>query len=256
LGRASNQHSHTRGLEMTTTGGGAWVNDLATASALRKDRLLTSSLRFEPSFKHEEVDDPDFDPESFVRHAETKKARKAANFKFEQLLPLPLSRDETRLALALGKIKMTQNNTAVLCHEETTSSTTARSEEDERMAVFREMHSFGWTMVDGLKFGAHFLAYAGDPLLTHADLMVLIVPADEMRTPMLDATLLTTVAAKTRKSLVFASRMEDGKVVFTKLGRQAVNLPRFGGRGAPTAEDRLLDEVPETVDEIRVEDPV
>ena len=232
---------------------GAWVQDLHTAQTLRQERLLTASLRYEPSFKQVSVlhaDDPDFDPESFVRGSEPKKARKLANFKFEKLLPLPLSRDEARLALALGRISVV-NGTATLC---TNGTPIDEVLDDERLAVFREMHRLGWTMVDGLKFGVDFLVYVGDPLRTHADLMVLIVPIiRQEKVPMLDATLLTTVAAKTRKTLVFATREVNGKIVFTKLVRQPVNLPRFAGRGAPTAEDRLLDEVPASAEDTRVE---
>ena len=241
-------------MAMAARGGvGGYVSDLATAETLRSERLLTASLRFEPSFKHEEVDDPDFNPESYVRGSDTKKARKVANFRFDALLPLPMSCDEARLALALGRIAIDTGDVRWVAPPRPPPPD---AEEDDRLAVLREMHALGWTVVDGLKFGVDFLAYAGDPLRTHADLMVLLRPlvgADAV--PMLDATLLTTVAAKTRKSLVIASKGPGG-VVFTRLHREPVNLPRFPGRGAPTEEDRLLDEVPASAAEIKVEAPL
>jgi tRNA splicing endonuclease len=235
---------------------GAWVNDLDTALFLRSQRLLTSSLRYEPTFKHEEVDDPDFDPESYCRGSDTKKARKVASFNFAKLLPLHLSEDEANLALALGVIAVHEKEASLVPVDARAPSDPGQ--DGDRLALFRAMHSLGWTMVDGLKFGVDYLAYVGDPLRTHADLMVLFAPlGEQVSRSILDATLLTTVAAKTRKALMFASRdTSSGKVLFTKLCRQPVNLPRFAGRGAPTAEDRLLDEVPEPSEAVVVAPPI
>lgn len=44
-----------------------------------------------------------------------------------------------------------------------------------RQTVFRDLHAKGYYMSCGAKFGADFLAYAGEPLLYHASLAVIVM---------------------------------------------------------------------------------
>jgi tRNA splicing endonuclease len=48
-----------------------------------------------------------------------------------------------------------------------------------RGAVFRDLYRKGYYMSCGAKFGADFLAYAGEPLLYHAALAVIVMHADD-----------------------------------------------------------------------------
>jgi tRNA splicing endonuclease len=48
-----------------------------------------------------------------------------------------------------------------------------------RGAVFRDLYHKGYYMSCGAKFGADFLAYAGEPLLYHAALAVIVMHADD-----------------------------------------------------------------------------
>ena len=73
-----------------------------------------------------------------------------------------------------------------------------------RCAVFADLHGRGLTMTTGIKFGADFLAYPGDPMAYHAGFCVRVVD-DE--TPM-RCQLLAGVARMShgaRKNLVLAS---------------------------------------------------
>lgn len=265
---------------------------MATATRLRSERLLTSSLRHEPQFKHAEVDDPDCEAVDALLARQPKKARKVLSFDFARLLPLPLSRDEVRLARDVGRVVLRRAGGATLnssapCStsnadastaatdvfkvtttwdiidasdassdaSDTASSPPEMTEEErklinglgtpERARVFREMWRLGWTLVDGMKFGADWLAYIDDPLRTHANFAVLFVQNPQASCmSLLDLTCLCTVAAKTRK-LALAAYVDPAtdSVRFMELTRRAVNLPRKFG-GAATAEEALLDEIP------------
>ena len=244
------------------------VQDAALARALRAERLLMASLRHEPTFKFEEgVDDPD-EAMALLEEKTPKKARRVKGFDFDMLLPLRMTMDEAVLASDLGRVAFeraslrggpTSNAWRVVAptlsggaSEEPPTAPpdfvqAYRRLHPARVATFRVLWETGHSMVDGLKFGADFLAYAGDPTRTHADLMVTVVP-DHNRTPAvecLDATALSTLAAKTRKSIVLASLdPATNQVSFTRVTRIPVNLATRSGVRLLTKEDALLEEIP------------
>lgn len=99
--------------------------------------------------------------------------------------------------------------------------------EDERLAwrqlVYDELHGRGYHVSCGAKFGADFLAYAGDPVLFHAALAVVVMSGKE-DLESLDLVALGRLGNATRKKLVFAYVVAGRKVKF--LGIQwEVNLP-------------------------------
>ena len=78
-----------------------------------------------------------------------------------------------------------------------------------RCAVFADLHDRGLTMTTGIKFGADFLAYPGDPMAYHAGFCVRVVPDDaHMRCQHLSGWARTAHGA--RKNLVLASAVAAG----------------------------------------------
>ena len=53
-----------------------------------------------------------------------------------------------------------------------------------RYRVFLDLHTRGYTMTSGAKFGGDFLAYPGDPLLYHAQFTVRCVRHDAAQHPL------------------------------------------------------------------------
>lgn len=72
-----------------------------------------------------------------------------------------------------------------------------------RGAVFADLHDKGYYLSCGAKFGADFLAYAGDPQLFHAALAVVVVEAAECVSP-LDVVALGRLGDSTKKRTVLA----------------------------------------------------
>jgi tRNA splicing endonuclease len=72
-----------------------------------------------------------------------------------------------------------------------------------RGCVFRDLYDKGYCMSCGAKFGSDFLAYAGEPLLFHAALAVIVVRADEPVSP-LDVVALGRLGDSTKKRTVLA----------------------------------------------------
>jgi len=219
-----------------------YVEDLATARALRLKRLLTSSIRLEPSFKHDlNRDDPDQEPD-----LNTKKGRKVAGFSFEKLLPLELTTEEARLALDLGLVVLEQvgdeNSTfLVRLYQDDGKQQQDWPFKDQPLSskdlVFRDLWKRGFCMVDGLKFGVDYLAYGNDPLRFHADLMVLIVDPYSSYGSNLWATSACAVAGKSKKVLVLASVSEDNLIIYTRMSREAVFVPQKEKTAAPKTRD-------------------
>lgn len=82
----------------------------------------------------------------------------------------------------------------------------------DRAAVFADLHDKGYYLSCGAKFGADFLAYAGDPQLFHAALAVVVAAADETISP-LDVVALGRLGDSTKKRTVLAFR-EEGQVQY------------------------------------------
>jgi tRNA splicing endonuclease len=213
-----------------------FVNDLETATILRRNRLLTSSLRFEPTFKHESDDDPD-EPD-----VTTKKGRKVAGFAFDKLLPLTLTREETTLATRIGLIALERVGSgdnsstyeAKLCRKGGDAATTVAevrqveldSSLSDKDIVFHDLWNRKFCMVDGLKFGVDFLAYAKDPTRHHADFMILVCNLNDVGLHSnLEVTAMCTVAAKAKKIMLLASVDRENSiptVLYARLKREPI----------------------------------
>ncbi len=75
--------------------------------------------------------------------------------------------------------------------------------------VFEDLtKSKGLFITDGLKFGADFLAYKGDPLLFHAKFLVKI-SHHEGEIPVLDLIVHQRMANANKKTLLIAYRKDD-----------------------------------------------
>lgn len=240
-----------------------FVTEPALARRLREKRLLTSSLKHEPTFKHE---DPDEAPD-----LATKKGRKVASFLFESLLPLSLTEEEARLCLELGLIDLVRVNPKILQAVEPPSdrveSTPALHGVDRlesisqspKFVVFKDLWFKGFCMVDGLKFGVDYLCYGSDPTKTHADLMVTVMqgPSTDPGMSAIDTVALSAVAAKARKTFVLAT-IESDSVTYTKMQRipvvpkqqpkprssQKTRIRLFGPAGSN--DDDVMDELPDS----------
>lgn len=81
-----------------------------------------------------------------------------------------------------------------------------------RGQVFAALHDRGYYLSCGAKFGADFLAYAGDPVLFHAALAVVVVERDE-EVSALDVVALGRLGDSTKKRLVLAYLDEEVKFV-------------------------------------------
>lgn len=73
----------------------------------------------------------------------------------------------------------------------------------DRAAVFADLHDKGYYLSCGAKFGADFLAYAGDPQLFHAALAIVVVAPEEQVSP-LDVVALGRLGDSTKKRTVLA----------------------------------------------------
>jgi tRNA-splicing endonuclease subunit Sen34 len=73
-----------------------------------------------------------------------------------------------------------------------------------RLAVFADLHSRGFSVTGGAKFGGDFLAYPGDPHLYHAQFVVRVVLPDQVLNPSVLQGLARGVHAA-RKHLVLAT---------------------------------------------------
>lgn len=82
----------------------------------------------------------------------------------------------------------------------------------DRVAVFADLHGKGYYLSCGAKFGADFLAYAGDPQLFHAALAVVVAASDEEISP-LDVVALGRLGDSTKKRTVLAFR-DEGAVQY------------------------------------------
>lgn len=72
-----------------------------------------------------------------------------------------------------------------------------------RRIVFEDLHRRGYFLSCGAKFGADFLAYAGDPQLFHAALAVVVINSDTSLTAR-DVVALGRLGDSTRKRIVLA----------------------------------------------------
>lgn len=80
-------------------------------------------------------------------------------------------------------------------------------EEKHRYVVFRDMHMRGYRMTGGLKFGADYLVYPGDPTIFHAQLCVRLLPAGKPILPIMLASACRG-SFQARKHLLIASVIE------------------------------------------------
>lgn len=96
-----------------------------------------------------------------------------------------------------------------------------------RQIVFRDLHNKGYYMSCGAKFGADFLAYAGEPLLYHAALAVIVTEADD-KVSAHDVIALGRLGDSTKKRtvLAFVDEYSPDSLVVRYVGIQwEENLP-------------------------------
>jgi tRNA-splicing endonuclease subunit Sen34 len=80
-------------------------------------------------------------------------------------------------------------------------------EERHRYIVFRDLHERGYKLTGGLKFGADYLVYPGDPTIYHAQLCVRLLPAEKPILPIMLASACRG-SFQARKHLLIASVIE------------------------------------------------
>ena len=100
---------------------------------------------------------------------------------------------------------------------------------DTRRAAYADLWRRGYWLTDGLKFGGHFLAYEGDPLLYHAAFVVRCVAR---RPHVRDLSGLQRLARGCGKTLLLCW-LEDGQVrheTVSRSGRHRPLLPPLPSR--------------------------
>ena len=195
------------------------VEDKDLALILREKRLLTSSLRHEPTFKSREDEDVAGE-ESTV--PTTKKARQVANFNFGDLLPLPLTAEEAYIGCEIGliSVKAKMNSVFRVIPKSPSENAVVSIHDRSKLAVFRHFWVLGYTLVDGLKYGVDYLAYRRDPLKYHAEFMLCL---ERPGMDWLELTRVCAVSAKSSKLLLIATvDNEGGKVTLTSFERATI----------------------------------
>ena len=87
---------------------------------------------------------------------------------------------------------------------------------DEKLkyAVFCDLHSQGYFLTDGLKFGGHFLVYPGDPGLYHSIFIVFCIAFDD-KLSATDYSTLGRLATSVKKTLLLCSVNDDNQVIYS-----------------------------------------
>ncbi len=196
------------------------------------------------------------------------------SFLLDEILPLQLSLEEAYIALEQGFISLNTGskdksksgdiliakwNTDHLSNDQDEMKKLLNypitNEDKDRCIVFKDLWNNGYTLVDGMKFGCDWLGYAGDPLRTHADIMIKVLPWEwrnkweKMRS--LDLLSLVSVANKCKKIAVIASvDPVKNEIVYLQCTRKVTNLPRRFGRRLQGGENGELAEAAKEVEKI------
>ena len=104
-----------------------------------------------------------------------------------------------------------------------------------RARVFRALWSRGLFVVLGSGFGADFLCYHGDPLRSHAHLLVHVAQPGRCWKPV-ELVCATRLAISVKKAAVLAQCVADDTVTFVPLNQRA----RKTDVGVPTQAPRRL----------------
>ena len=83
-----------------------------------------------------------------------------------------------------------------------------------KYAVFCDLHTQGYFITDGLKFGGHFLVYPGDPGLYHSIFIVFCIGFKE-KLSATDYSALGRLATSVKKTLLLCSVNNDGQVIYS-----------------------------------------
>ena len=197
------------------------------------------------------------------------------SFLLDEILPLQLSLEEAHVALEQGfinldtgcKDKSKSSDLLIATWNKEQSSNSNRDEmrrllnypitdeDKDRCVVFKGLWNNGYTLVDGMKFGCDWLGYAGDPLRTHADIMIKVIPWEwrskweRMRS--LDLLSLVSVANKCKKIAVIASVDPiNNEIAYLQCTRKVTNLPRRFGKRLQGGENGELAEAAKEVEKI------
>ncbi|CAI8024025.1 tRNA-splicing endonuclease subunit Sen34 [Geodia barretti] len=119
-------------------------------------------------------------------------------------LPLHLSPEELSHLLEKGVLELEQ---------ETPPDDVITREQETRAAVFGDLWENGFTLTSGLKYGADYLVYQGDPALVHSCFLALVLP---WKQPIATLTSLCRVGSKVVKALLLCS-VEKGVVQYQTL---------------------------------------
>lgn len=80
----------------------------------------------------------------------------------------------------------------------------------DHMTVFKDLWEKGFTLTSGLKYGADYLVYQGDPILVHSCFLALVLP---WKQPIESLASLCRVGSKVVKSVLLCS-VVDGSVQY------------------------------------------
>ena len=136
-------------------------------------------------------------------------------------LPLHLSPEELSLLLEKGRTPSLFHTTAIHIpipdvlelEQETPRDDVITREQESRAAVFRDLWEKGFTLTSGLKYGADYLVYQGDPALVHSCFLAMVLP---WKQPIATLTSLCRVGSKVVKALLLCS-VEKGVVQYQTL---------------------------------------
>ncbi|XP_078064242.1 tRNA-splicing endonuclease subunit Sen34 [Mustelus asterias] len=85
-----------------------------------------------------------------------------------------------------------------------------------RYCVFKDLHTKGYQLTGGGKFGGDFLVYPGDPMRFHAHFIAICIPY-EKGLPLQDIVTAGRLGSNVKKTVLLCSVREDETVVYTSL---------------------------------------
>ncbi|OXU21868.1 hypothetical protein TSAR_005214 [Trichomalopsis sarcophagae] len=88
----------------------------------------------------------------------------------------------------------------------------SNAEESFRYKVFKDIWEQGFYVTSGQKFGCDFLAYPGDPIMFHSQLMIQCKNRNE-ELPVLELISECRIGSHVRKTLVYATLSKDGEEI-------------------------------------------
>ena len=116
-------------------------------------------------------------------------------------LPVVLTGEEVVLGMEQGILSVVNDKGEAV---EATHVEKAVGACQARLAVLRELLSWGWRVTDGVRFGVHFLAYGTDPCESHAPHMVWVMGESES-IETVHVAAMSRIGQRTAKTLLVAT---------------------------------------------------